>query len=332
MLLITGGCGFIGSHVVRHFVKEGYQVINFDALTYAGSLANVADLESEAGYRFVQGDVADFDKLHGLFQEHPIEGVIHLAAESHVDRSIENPLAFVQTNTLGTAALLQAALVSWTSFESKRFLHVSTDEVFGSLPAEGEFTLSSPYQPRSPYSASKAGADHLVRSYFHTYGLPVLVSNCSNNYGPYQYPEKLIPVVIDKIVKGEKIPVYGDGKNVRDWLHVQDHVAALASIFERGEPGQTYLVGGDCEVPNIELVQRLCRLCDQELGRAEGQAEALISFVKDRAGHDFRYAIDASRIRDELGWEPQVEIGAGLRQTVRWYLDHQDWCQEVRSG
>ncbi|HRY33711.1 MAG TPA: dTDP-glucose 4,6-dehydratase [Bacteroidales bacterium] len=334
-ILITGGAGFIGSHVVRRFVKKypDYRIVNLDKLTYAGNLGNLRDIEHMPAYVFVRGDIMDGDLVERLFEQYRFDGVIHLAAESHVDRSISNPLEFIQTNIIGTFILLNAAKKAWAGQEDgKLFYHISTDEVYGSLGDTGLFTEQSPYDPRSPYSASKAGSDHLVRAFFHTYGLPVVITNCSNNYGPNQFPEKLIPLCINNIKHSKPLPVYGKGENVRDWLYVEDHAAAIDVVFHRGKAGETYNIGGNNEWKNIDLVRRLCTIMDRELGRAEGSSEKLITFVKDRAGHDLRYAIDASKIRDELGWTPSVHFDEGFAGTVGWYLQNGQWLQEVTSG
>ncbi|MCS6930310.1 MAG: dTDP-glucose 4,6-dehydratase [Saprospiraceae bacterium] len=334
-LLITGGAGFIGSHVVRLFVQRypHYRIVNLDALTYAGNLANLRDIEQAPNYTFVRGDIRDAILLDNLFEEYSFDAVIHLAAESHVDRSISHPLTFVETNVIGTVNLLNAALKHWEGrFDGKRFYHVSTDEVYGSLGSEGYFTEESPYDPRSPYSASKAASDHFVRAYFHTYGLPIVLSNCSNNYGPYQFPEKLIPLMINNIREGRPLPVYGDGRNVRDWLWVIDHAEAVDTILHRGRVGETYNIGGNNEWANIDLVKFLCDLTDELLGRSPGTARQLITFVKDRPGHDRRYAIDASKIRRELGWKPSMPFEVGLRTTIQWYLENTEWLQYVISG
>lgn len=333
-ILVTGGAGFIGSHVVRHFVNQypHYRIFNLDKLTYAGNLENLQDIEQAPNYRFVKGDITDAELVESLFRRFQIDSVVHLAAESHVDRSISDPLAFIQTNIVGTTVLLNAARRTWEDPAGKRFYHVSTDEVYGSLGAEGLFREDTPYDPRSPYSASKASSDFLVRAYFHTYGLPVVISNCSNNYGPHQFPEKLIPLVINQIKAQKPIPVYGDGQNVRDWLWVGDHVAAIDLVFHRGEAGETYNIGGNNEWKNLELVRELCDIVDEFSGRPAGASQQLITFVKDRLGHDRRYAIDAGKIRRELGWEPAVQVREGLRQTVRWYLDNENWLDHVTSG
>jgi dTDP-glucose 4,6-dehydratase len=334
-ILITGGAGFIGSHVVRHFVHQypDYQIVNFDALTYAGNLENLRDVQGASNYRFEQGNILDGARLAQIFEQYQPEGVIHLAAESHVDRSISNPVAFVETNVLGTVQLLAAARQAWQGqMEGKRFYHVSTDEVYGSLGEEGLFSETTPYDPRSPYSASKAASDHFVRAWWHTYHLPVVLSNCSNNYGPNHFPEKLIPLVINNIHNGKPLPIYGDGRYTRDWLWVKDHASAIDTIFHKGRLGETYNIGGNNEWTNIDLVQKLCDIMDELLGRPQGTARQLITFVKDRPGHDRRYAIDASKLRNELGWEPSIRFEEGFRETARWYLEHQDWLQHVVSG
>ncbi len=335
-VLITGGAGFIGSHVVRHFVKAYPQaaICNLDKLTYAGNLGNLTDVEDAHNYRFVRACIADEKAMADLFAEVEPDLVIHLAAESHVDRSIVAPLEFVRTNELGTANLLNQSRLLWQrqSPEGFLFYQVSTDEVYGSLGPSGLFTESTRYDPRSPYSASKAAADHMVRAYHHTYGLPVVISNCSNNYGSYQFPEKLIPLIINNIKLSKPLPVYGDGSNVRDWLYVADHVSAIDLVARLGQAGQTYNIGGGNERQNLTLVQTLCDLVDQRLGRQAGFSRQLIHFVKDRPGHDQRYAIDASKIEMELGWSPSVNLKEGLSLTVDWYLSNADWLQEVTSG
>jgi dTDP-glucose 4,6-dehydratase len=321
-LLITGGAGFIGSHVVRHFVERypDYRIINLDKLTYAGSLTSLADLEGRAGYSFIQGDICDAALVSRIFATHDIEGVIHLAAESHVDRSIGAPSIFAQTNVMGTLTLLEAARSHWNgAWKGRLFYQISTDEVYGALGARGLFTERSRYNPHSPYSASKAAADHFVRAYHDTYGMPTVISNCTNNYGPGQYPEKLIPLMISNIIARKPLPVYGDGSNVRDWIWVGDHVDAIDAVFHRGTPGETYLAGGGNEITNLELVRTLVRLTDKALGRPAGSSEKLITFVADRAGHDFRYAADISKISRKLGWQPRVDFEEGLRRTVEWY-------------
>jgi dTDP-glucose 4,6-dehydratase len=334
-LLITGGAGFIGSHVVRLFVKKypHYRIVNLDALTYAGNLENLKDIDIKENYLFEKGDITDAKLMHQLFHKYRFDGVIHLAAESHVDRSIANPLAFIQTNILGTVNLLNAAREAWKDdFQGKRFYHISTDEVYGSLGEEGLFTETTAYDPRSPYSASKASSDHLVRAYFHTYGLPVVISNCSNNYGPNQFPEKLLPLAINNIKHNKPIPVYGKGENIRDWLYVEDHASAIDTIFHEGKLGDTYNIGGINEWKNIDLIYLLCKTMDRLLSRPEGTSVKLITFVKDRAGHDLRYAIDATKITQELGWQPSLQFEEGLEKTVRWYLDNQEWMDRILSG
>ncbi len=334
-ILITGGAGFIGSHVVRRMVRNypDYNIINLDKLTYAGNLENLRDVEDASNYTFVHGDITDATFLAQLFTDFDIDGVIHLAAESHVDRSIANPLSFVETNVIGTVLLLNAARAAWGNHtQGKRFYHVSTDEVYGSLGDEGLFTEETAYDPRSPYSASKASSDHFVRAYFHTYHLPVVMSNCSNNYGPNHFPEKLIPLVINNIRNGKPLPIYGDGKYTRDWLYVEDHAAAIDTIFHNGRNGETYNIGGNNEWTNIDLVHRLCDITDRLLGRPEGTARQLITFVKDRPGHDRRYAIDASKLMNELGWTPSVKFDEGFEATIRWNLENTLWLDNVTSG
>ncbi len=334
-ILITGGAGFIGSHVVRHFVQKypEYLIVNLDKLTYAGNLENLKDIESAPNYVFIKGDIVDREMLQQLFARYGFDGVIHLAAESHVDRSILNPLAFIETNIIGTVNLLDAARHSWGDHTAgKLFYHVSTDEVYGSLGETGLFTEETPYDPRSPYSASKASSDHMVRAWHHTYGLPIIISNCSNNYGPYQFPEKLIPLVIHNIKHHKPLPIYGDGQYTRDWLWVKDHAAAIDLIFHEGRNGETYNIGGNNEWKNIDLVEKLCDIMDELLGRAQGSSRQLITFVKDRPGHDRRYAIDASKIKRELGWQPTVSAEEGLRLTAQWYLDNEEWLAHVTSG
>lgn len=333
-VLITGGAGFIGSHLVKWFLKNhDYQVYNFDSLTYAGNLENLRDIESHPNYHFIKGDINDFDKVVSVLQEHEINQVIHLAAESHVDRSIANPMAFITTNVVGTVNLLNACRSVWgEKLDDKLFYHVSTDEVYGSLGEEGFFKETTPYDPRSPYSASKASSDHFVRAYHHTYGLPVKLSNCSNNYGSYQFPEKLLPLMINNIKHERPLPVYGKGENIRDWLWVEDHCSAIDTIFHKGKLGETYNIGGLNEWTNIALVRKLCEIMDQKLDRPEGASAKLITFVQDRAGHDKRYAIDASKIEKDLGWKPSITFEEGLSKTVDWYLGNDQWLERVTSG
>lgn len=335
-VLVTGGAGFIGSHVVRRFVLQhpDWCVVNLDKLTYAGNLDNLRDVEQAPNYRFVRADVADFEALRSIFAEYGVDGVVHLAAESHVDRSIRDPFVFARTNVMGTLSLLEAAREAWRGdWGGRLFLHVSTDEVYGTLGYEGAaFTELSRYEPHSPYAASKASSDHFVRAYHDTYGMPTLVTNCSNNYGPYQFPEKLIPLFINNIRLGRPLPIYGRGENVRDWLYVEDHARALELVFLRGRPGESYNIGGFNEWRNIDLVRLLVETTNRLLGRAPGFSEGLISFVTDRAGHDLRYAMDSSKLGRELGWQPSVPFAEGLERTVRWYLEHQEWVDRVTSG
>lgn len=332
-ILITGGAGFIGSHVVRRFLKNysTYKVINFDKLTYAGNLANLKDVENHPNYTFFKGDICSVDDVTRAFEQHAITHVIHLAAESHVDRSIEGPLEFAMTNVVGTLNLLSVAKTFWKEGEHV-FHHVSTDEVYGSLGAEGLFTEQTPYDPRSPYSASKASSDHFVNAFYHTYGFPIKISNCSNNYGSHHFPEKLIPLMINNLLHMKPLPVYGTGENIRDWLWVEDHASAIDAIFHHGKIGESYNVGGLNEWRNIDLVHFLCDLMDKKLNRAPGTSASLITFVKDRAGHDMRYAIDASKITAEIGWKPSIRFEEGLEKTVDWYLENQTWVKEVTSG
>ena len=338
-LIITGGAGFIGSHVVRLFVNKypSYKIINLDKLTYAGNLANLRDVEDRPNYRFVRMDICDFEGVLELMREERVDGIIHLAAESHVDRSIKDPFTFAQTNVMGTLSLLQAAKCYWESlpekYEGKRFYHISTDEVYGALEMDGTlFTEQTKYQPHSPYSASKAGSDHFVRAFHDTYGMPTVVTNCSNNYGPYQFPEKLIPLFINNIRHRKPLPVYGRGENVRDWLYVEDHACAIDTIFHRGQVAETYNIGGFNEWKNIDIVKLLIKVTDRLLGRPEGADLDLITYVTDRAGHDLRYAIDSRKLQKELGWEPSLQFEEGIEKTVRWYLDNQAWLDNVTSG
>ncbi|MGM0376596.1 MAG: dTDP-glucose 4,6-dehydratase [Bacteroidota bacterium] len=334
-ILITGGAGFIGSHVVRLMVNKypDYRILNLDTLTYAGNLENLTDVENSPNYSFIKADITDADAVKEIFEKYRPDGVIHLAAESHVDRSISGPMAFVRTNVTGTVNLLDAARDIWgDNLADKRFYHVSTDEVYGSLGETGYFTESTPYDPRSPYSASKASSDHMVRAWHHTYGMPVLISNCSNNYGPNQFPEKLIPLAINNIKQNKPVPVYGKGENVRDWLYVEDHAAAIALLFHQGRDGETYNIGGNNEWTNIDLIRKLCEVMDKALGRPAGTSAQLITFVKDRAGHDKRYAIDSSKLMNELGWEPSLQFEEGLEKTVKWYLSNEEWLNRVISG
>ena len=334
-ILITGGAGFIGSHVVRRFVKKypDYKIINLDKLTYAGNLANLRDIEKEPNYEFVKADIVDAEGMKAVFTKYQIDGVIHLAAESHVDRSISNPMEFIFTNIIGTVNLLNAARLAWKDNpDEKRFYHISTDEVYGSLDEAGQFIETTAYDPRSPYSASKASSDHLVRAYFHTYGLQVVISNCSNNYGSFQFPEKLIPLAINNIRHNKPIPIYGKGENIRDWLFVEDHASAIDLIFHEGRSGETYNIGGNNEWTNISLIRELCRIMDRKLERPLGTSAKLITFVKDRAGHDLRYAIDSTKLQKELGWQPSLQFEEGLAKTVDWYLANEEWMNNITSG
>lgn len=335
-ILITGGAGFIGSHVVRLFVNKypHYRIINLDKLTYAGNLANLSDVETAPNYEFVKADICDYEAMQQVFTTYAIDGVLHLAAESHVDRSIKDPFTFARTNVMGTLSLLHAAKESWAgAFEGKLFYHISTDEVYGSLQFDNTlFTETTAYDPRSPYSASKASSDHFVRAFHETYGLPVVVTNCSNNYGPYQFPEKLIPLFINNIRQGKPLPVYGKGENVRDWLYVVDHARAIDLIFHQGRIADTYNIGGFNEWTNIDLIRVVIRTVDRLLGKPEGSSEHLITYVTDRAGHDLRYAIDSSKLKNELGWEPSLQFEEGIEKTVQWYLENEEWMKQITSG
>lgn len=339
-ILITGGAGFIGSHVVRRFVNNypQYKIFNLDKLTYAGNLENLKDIEDKSNYFFIKGDITDADFINGIFSEYQFDSIIHLAAESHVDRSIASPMDFIKTNIIGTVNLLAAAKINWNlqanlqDSHTNLFYHISTDEVYGSLGTEGYFTEETPYDPRSPYSASKASSDHLVRAYGHTYKLPIIISNCSNNYGPNHFPEKIIPLAINNILHKKNVPVYGKGENVRDWLYVEDHARAIDLIFHKGKRSETYNIGGNNEWKNIDLIHLLCKIMDQKLNRADGSSKKLITFVKDRAGHDQRYAIDSSKLQNELGWKPSLQFEEGLSKTVDWYLQNETWLKHVTSG
>lgn len=347
-LLITGGAGFIGSHLVRLLVEKypDYHIVCFDKLTYAGNLENLKSIQDKKNFTFIKGDICDLEDVENTLRKHQIDGIIHLAAESHVDRSIRDPFSFAKTNVLGTLSLLEAARKYWESlpekFEGKLFYHISTDEVYGALELDPQasvapygdtfFEETTPYSPHSPYSASKASSDHFVRAYHDTYGLPVIITNCSNNYGPYQFPEKLIPLIINNIIHRRQLPVYGKGENVRDWLYVEDHARAIDKVFHEGAVGQTYNIGGNNEWKNIDLVKALISITDRLLGRKDGEDESLITFVTDRKGHDLRYAIDASKIQRELGWRPQVDVKEGLTATVKWYLENREWLERVTSG
>ncbi len=334
-ILVTGGAGFIGSNFIHYLLHQesDVRIINLDALTYAGNLENLSDIKDCSNYTFVKGDITDGDFITKLFEEHQFDGVIHLAAESHVDRSITNPMSFILTNIVGTVNLLNAANHIWKgNYEGKRFYHISTDEVYGSLGEEGFFTEETHYDPQSPYSASKASSDHLVRAYHNTYGLPVVLSNCSNNYGPNQFPEKLIPLIINNIEKNKPLPVYGLGLNVRDWLYVVDHAEAIDTIFHNGNVGETYCIGGNNEWKNIDLIRLLCRVMDEKMNRNAGTSEKLITYVTDRAGHDLRYAIDSSKLQHELGWKPSLTFEEGLKRTVDWYISNEEWLRHVVDG
>ena len=334
-ILITGGAGFIGSHLTRLFVNKyhDYSIVNLDKLTYAGNLENLKDIENKSNYTFIKGDIEDMELVKSLFEKYKLNGVLHCAAESHVDRSITDPLAFVKTNVLGTVSLLQVAKEAWKDdYKEKLFYHISTDEVYGTLGEEGFFTEETGYDPRSPYSASKASSDHFVKAFYHTYHLPVIISNCSNNYGPYHFPEKLIPLCINNVINNKPLPIYGQGLNVRDWLFVEDHVRAIDTIFHNGKVGETYNIGGHNEWKNIDIILELCRQMDEKLGREKGTSEKLITFVKDRQGHDLRYAIDSTKLKNQLGWQPSLQFEEGLSKTIDWYLNNSDWLNDVTSG
>lgn len=333
-ILITGGAGFIGSHLVRALVNNypNYLIVNFDKLTYAGNLQNLVDVQNENNYVFFKGDITSVDDIKTAFEKYHITDIIHLAAESHVDRSIHGPMDFVMTNVIGTVNLLECARKNWSEYNNHIFHHVSTDEVYGSLGEDGFFTEKTSYDPRSPYSASKASSDHFVSAYYHTYGLPIKISNCSNNYGSHHFPEKLIPLIINNICNNKPLPIYGDGKNVRDWLWVEDHASAIIKIFHEGKVGESYNIGGLNEWTNIDLVRAICRIMDKKLGRNQGDSEQLITFVTDRKGHDMRYAIDATKIENELGWKPSITFEEGIEKTIDWYLNNNEWVENVTSG